>query len=91
MTWVLSYLVKETLLGWHGPFVGKARKKSWKVAFLCIFWTVWKERNMLAFDNAEFSVQRMKNSFVYNLWSWSRVSIDMGHFSLSFIDWLGSK
>ena len=57
VAWVLSYSVKETLLlGWHGSFMSKARKKSWKVASLCIFWMVWKEKKMLVFDNAEFSV-----------------------------------
>ena len=92
VTWVISYSIKETLLGWHESFVGKAHKKSWKVALLCIFWTMWKERNLLAFDNAELSVQMMKNSFICNWWSWSRVFVDMNPFSLvSFIDWLNSK
>ena len=56
-------------------------QKVLEAAPLCIFWTLWKERNMLAFDNAEFSIQRMKNSFV-----------DVDPLSLfSFIDWLNSK
>ena len=49
---------------------------------------------MLAFDNVEFLVQRMKNPFVCNLWSWSRVYhvCRCGPMSLSnFIDWAGSK
>ena len=34
----------------------------------------------------------MKNSFVCNLWSWSRVSIDVDHISFfSSIDWLCFK
>ena len=37
------------------------------MALLCIFWTVLKQMNTLAFDNAELLVQMMKNSFVYNL------------------------
>ena len=92
MSWILSCSVKETLLGWHGSFVGKAHKKTWQVALLCIFWTVWKEKNLLAFGNKELSLQRLKNSFACNLWSWVRVSVDLSYFSLvSFIDWLGSK
>ena len=92
VSWILSCLVKKTLLGWHELFVGKARKKAWQVAPLCIFWTMWKERNLIAFDNEELSFQILKNSFVCNLWSWSKVSIDMNPISLiSFIDWLGSK
>ena len=55
-------------------------------------WSIWKERNLLAFGNKEFSLQRLKYSFVCNLWSWVRVSIVLSHFSLvSFLDWLGSK
>lgn len=47
---------------------------------------------MIAVDYAELLVQKMENSFVYNLWSWSRVHVDVDPISLvSFIDWLGSK
>ena len=28
VAWVLSGSIKETLLGWHGAFVGKTRKKA---------------------------------------------------------------
>ena len=41
---------------WLVSFVGKKCKKAWKLAPLCLFWTVWKERNMIAFDNEEFLV-----------------------------------
>ena len=75
VVWVLSGSVKETLLGWHGAFVVKTCKKAWQMAPLCIFWLVWKERNLLAFGNEEFSLQRLKYSFVCNLWSWVRVFI----------------
>ncbi|RVW44551.1 Vacuolar protein sorting-associated protein 60.2 [Vitis vinifera] len=73
----LPSLVREMLLRWQGSFLGKGCKKPGKVVPLCIFWTVWKERNMLAFDNAELSVQRMKNSFVCNLWSWTRAFVNV--------------
>ena len=56
MAWVLSGLVKETLFGWHGAFVGKTRKKAWQMVSLCIFWLVWKERNLLAFGNEVLSL-----------------------------------
>ena len=38
-----------------------------------IFWTVWKERNRIAFEDGVEAIQRLKYSFVYNLWSWNRV------------------
>ena len=72
--------------------MGKSHKKAWQAGPLCIFWTMWKERNLIVFDNEELSIQILKNSFLCNLWSWSRVSVDMCPVSLvSFIDWLGSK
>ena len=47
--WVFPKTVKEMLFSWRGPFVGEKRKKIWTFIPLCIFWTVWKERNRLAF------------------------------------------
>ena len=37
VSWVLPSSVKETLLSWHDSFVGKKRKKVWKVAPLYKF------------------------------------------------------
>ena len=47
--WVFPETVKEVLISWRGSFVGKKRKKIWDSILLCIFWTVWKEMNRLAF------------------------------------------
>ena len=53
--------------------MGKKRKKVWKAAPLCFFWTVWRKRNGVAFDNEAFFVYRLKSSFICNFWSWSNV------------------
>ncbi|RVW42952.1 hypothetical protein CK203_076318 [Vitis vinifera] len=58
VTWVLPYSVRDTLSGWSGFNMGKKRRKVWKAAPSCIFWTVWKERNRIAFDNEELSMNR---------------------------------
>ena len=39
--------------------MGKVHKKGWQVAPLCIFWSIWKEKNLLTFDKEELSVQRL--------------------------------
>ncbi|RVW41410.1 hypothetical protein CK203_095174 [Vitis vinifera] len=40
VSWVLPYSVKETLLSWHGSFVGKKRKKGVESGSFAHFWTV---------------------------------------------------
>ena len=89
--WVFPEMVKEALFSWRGPFVGKKRKKIWNSIPLCIFWTVWKERNRLAFKGGVLNIQKLKNSFVCTLWSWARVYI--GEESSSFVgffEWLAT-
>ena len=90
--WVFPETVKGVLTSWRGPFVGKKRKKIWKSIPLCIFWTVWKERNRLAFRGGELNIQKLKNSFVCSLWSWARLYIGKERMSLiGFLEWLASN
>ena len=87
--WVFPETDKEVLFGWRGPFVGKKRKKIWNSIPLCIFWMVWKERNKLAFRGDSLAIQKLKNSFVYNLWSWARVYMrEESSLLLGFLEWL---
>ena len=66
--------------------------KTWRAAPLCLFWTVWKERNRIVFDNEALLIQRLKNSFVCNLFSWTKSCLDGESRSLiNFVDWLGSS
>ena len=89
--WVFSKTVKEVLTTWRGPFVGKKRKKVWKSIPLCIFWTVWKERNKLTFRGGVLNIQKLKNFFVCNLWSWAKVYLGEESFSLiGFLEWVAS-
>ena len=58
---------------------------------LCLFWTVWKARNKVAFEEEELSIQRLKFSFVYFLWLETKLSIKDGPSTLvDFIDWVGT-
>ena len=58
------------------------------LAPLCLFWTVWKERNRIAFDNEELSIHRIKNSFVCNFWTWTKLYIDGSLPLINFFDWV---
>ena len=90
--WVFLKTVKEVLLSWRGPFVGKKRKKIWKSIPLYIFWMLWNERNRLAFRGGVLAIQKLKNSFVCNLWRWARLYSGESSLSLiSFLEWLTSS
>ncbi|RVW89870.1 putative ribonuclease H protein [Vitis vinifera] len=92
VTWVLPSSVRDTLSGWCGFKLGKKRRKVWNAAPLCIFWAVWKEKNRIAFDNEELSIHRLKNSFVCNLWLWTKSVVNEGPLPLiNFFDWLGAS
>ena len=90
--WVFLKTVKEVLLSWRGPFVGKKRKKIWKSIPLYIFWMLWNERNRLAFRGGVLAIQKLKNSFLCNLWRWARLYSGESSLSLiSFLEWLTSS
>ena len=46
----LISLVRDLLSCRRRAFVGKKRKKIWQVVPLCLFLTIWKERNWRTFD-----------------------------------------
>ena len=85
VNWVLPFTVRDV------SFKDKKHRKVWWAIPLCLFWTVWKERNRIVFDNEVLSIQRLKNSFICNLFSWAKSSIVVGPLTLfNFADWLGS-
>ena len=60
------------------------------IAPLTLFWTIWRERNNIAFDNRELSAQRMKALFLCNYWSWTNMHMANRPRSLvDFLTWLG--
>ena len=67
----------------------RKRKNIWNSIPLCISWTVWKERNRIAFREGSLAVQRLKNSFVYNLWIWNRLYLgEEASLLIGFLEWL---
>ncbi|RVW89321.1 hypothetical protein CK203_045428 [Vitis vinifera] len=56
----------------QGAFVGKKRKKAWKATPLCLFWTLWKERNQRAFEDSELTDHKILCSFMYMILEWVR-------------------
>ena len=69
--------------------MGKKREKVWNSVPLCIFWTEWKERNRIAFKDGSLALQKLRYSFVYNLWSWNRLYVGKEAFTLTGFFWSG--
>ena len=71
--------------------MGKKRRKVWRAAPLYICWMVWKAMNSLVFKDDVLSIQRLKYSFVYSIWSEAKLYIvECPLTMVNFIDWLGS-
>ena len=72
--WVFPLMVRQSLLAWQGANVDKKRKRVWMAAPLCLFWTLWKERNRAAFEDEAPFVHRLKSTFLCTLWSWAKLN-----------------
>ena len=54
-----------------------------------VFFTIWRIRNKIAFEDEELSMPKLKSYFVYFPWSESKACITDGSSTLvGFIDWL---
>ena len=56
---------------------------------LCLFWTLWQEKNRMDFEDETPSAHRMKTTF---LWSWANLySVDNTDSLVDFLTWLGYR
>ena len=91
-SWVVPDSVIQMLHSWQGTPVGKKRKNIWNAAPVCLFWTVWQNRNMLVFENRVTSDQRTKFLFLSKLWTLANTYSGEKMYSLvDFLTWLGSR
>ena len=77
-------------MSWGGFFIGRKRKKAWKVAPLYLFGTICRERNRRAFENCESLDHSFKSSFLYLFWDWIRLYIGDG-LCQCLILWIGQE
>ena len=70
--------------------MGEKRKKIWLADPVCLFWTLWCERNRLVFENEVSFAQRTKTTFLSNLWSRANLySVDKTNSLVDFLSWMG--
>ena len=71
---------------------GKEAEKNMDSSSLCLFWTLWRARNRMAFENEVTTAQRIKINFISNLWTWANLYSNANTKSvLDFLTWLGCR
>jgi hypothetical protein len=58
----------------------------WKMVSICIFWSIWRERNNRCFEDLESSLEEILASLLYYLYSWTAACLSL--LSLSYADFL---
>ena len=62
------------MLGYKAIPTRKEDKKVWLAPLLHLFWVIWKEKNIMVFENATLSSLRLKASFLFSLRPWVNYS-----------------
>ena len=70
--WTCHFLAKDLIQSWMHFLVRKKAKAIWRVAPLLLFWAIWKGRNKIIFEDANFSPLRLKLSVIRSLFLWAR-------------------
>ena len=86
----MPFSIKDALLSWQGSFVGKKRRE-WRAASLCLFLTLWKERNQRIFEDLDLTNHAILHCFMYVFLEWVKVHLGSSTLSLFDFDWLGCK
>ncbi|KAG5617980.1 hypothetical protein H5410_017804 [Solanum commersonii] len=60
MNWVMPRRVTQTLRIWSSDASIIWRKERWKIIPACIWWFVWKERNLRCFQNKSNSIRTLQ-------------------------------
>ena len=68
-------MVKDLLPDWSDIPIKKKARKLWLAAPLSLLWAIWKNRNIIVFEDEVFSSIRPKLYFVKALISWVGVPI----------------
>ena len=76
----------------EGVFFRQKKKGCVEGRAFMSFWTIWKARNKISFEDAKLSIRKLKSSFVHFLLAKTTLCIKEGTTTLiEFIEWLGSK
>ena len=77
-------------MSWYDSFMRKKWKTAWRAPYLCLFWTLRKERNRKSFNDVEQLDQAIKFYFISRFLDWVRVYIE-DHLVSKFVDCINFK
>jgi hypothetical protein len=70
MSWVMLKRVIDLFACWWKS--GRPKSAAvWKMVPICIFWCVWKERNLSCFEDQKNSMEDILASFFHTLYLWT--------------------
>jgi hypothetical protein len=67
--WVMNGRVIDLMACWKGQRGNKMVMEVWRMAPLCLMWTIWKERNT-RFEDTELTMAELSNRFLKLLFLW---------------------
>jgi len=71
VTWVIPERVIDLLVCWRGQVGTRSVIVVWRIASLCLIWTIWREWNARYFEDHEKSKDELKNILVKPLFNWT--------------------
>lgn len=60
ISWVMPQVLTDALISWNREGSITIQKERWKIVPARIWWTLWKERNQICFEDKENSLQKIK-------------------------------
>ena len=70
LSWVMPSSVLDLCAFWCSS--GRTRSAVvWKMMRICIFWSIWRERNNRCFEDLESSLEEILAFLLYSLYSWT--------------------
>ena len=79
--------VKNLLLEWKVKGTRKKKRVVWRLALICLFWCIWRERNHRTCQEEELSDQSLRKLFTRSLLEWSQqvLRLDNPFFFFEFL------
>jgi hypothetical protein len=87
----MSGRVADLLACWQDQRGDCSVKDVWRIAPVCLMWTIWRERNAQCFEDHEKTPDELKNMFIKTLLNWVG-AFNVSQFSImpQFVDFYSS-